>query len=100
MGCVTCAEISIMLTYFQLTAEDHRWWWRSFLASAASGVYVFAYSVLYFSSRLPIDKFVPTVLYFGYMAIVSLLFSLMTGSIGALASFTFVRGIYGSIKID
>merc|ERR1711953_1528503 len=31
--CVTCAEISIMLTYFQLTAENHRWWWRSYLGS-------------------------------------------------------------------
>jgi len=98
--CVTCAEISIMLTYFQLTAEDHRWWWRSFLTSASSGVYVFAYSFLYFRSRLLIERFVSTVLYFGYMAIVSVLFSLMTGSIGALASFAFVRGIYGSIKID
>jgi len=30
---VTCAEISIALTYFQLTAEDYQWWWRSFFAS-------------------------------------------------------------------
>merc|ERR1712048_1472654 len=28
---VTCAEISIALTYFQLTSEDYRWWWRAFL---------------------------------------------------------------------
>merc|ERR1719382_1297484 len=49
---ITCAEISIMLTYFQLTAENHRWWWSSFLTSASSGVYVFPYSFLYFRSRL------------------------------------------------
>merc|ERR1719453_1832562 len=53
---VTCAEISISLTYFQLTSEDHLWWWRSFLASATSAVYVFMYSILYFSTRLNIDK--------------------------------------------
>merc|ERR1719215_2551967 len=41
---VTCSEISIALTYFQLTSEDYHWWWRSFFASAASAVYVFLYS--------------------------------------------------------
>merc|ERR1712153_176728 len=64
---VTCAEISIALTYFQLTSEDYHWWWRSFFASASSAVYVFLYSVLYFSSRLQINKPVSTMLYFGYM---------------------------------
>merc|ERR1719276_466165 len=29
---VTCAEISVALTYFQLTSEDYQWWWRSFFA--------------------------------------------------------------------
>merc|ERR1712217_86457 len=97
---VTCAEISIALTYFQLTSEDYRWWWRSFLSSGSSAFYVFLYSILYFSSRLQIEKFVPTLLYFGYMFIISILFFLLTGSIGMLASFAFVRAIYGSIKID
>lgn len=97
---VTCAEISIALTYFQLTAEDHRWWWRSFFASSSSAFYVFLYAILYFSSRLHIEKFVSTLLYFGYMFIISLLFFLLTGSIGMLASFYFVKVIYGSIKID
>merc|ERR1711998_786179 len=49
---VTCAEISIALTYFQLTSEDYCWWWRSFFASASSALYVFLYSILYFNSRL------------------------------------------------
>lgn len=29
---ITCAEIAMALTYFQLTAEDYNWWWRSFLS--------------------------------------------------------------------
>jgi len=97
---ITCAEISIALTYFQLTAENYNWWWRSFLASGSSAVYVFLYSMMYFSSRLQIDKVVSTLLYFGYMAIMSLLFGLLTGSIGLISSFFFVRTIYGSIKVD
>lgn len=97
---VTCAEISIALVYFQLTSEDYRWWWLSFCSSGASAVYLFLYSILYFFSRLQIEKFVPTLLYFGYMAIASVMFFLLTGSIGAIASFFFVRSIYGSIKVD
>jgi transmembrane 9 superfamily member 2/4 len=30
---VTCAEITIVLCYFQLCAEDYHWWWRSFMTS-------------------------------------------------------------------
>merc|ERR1719433_718883 len=97
---ITCAEISIALTYFQLTAENYRWWWRSFLSSGSSAFYVFVYSILYFSSRLQIEKTVSTLLYFGYMAVLSLLFFLLTGSIGTIASFNFVKAIYGSIKVD
>merc|ERR1712113_1088884 len=97
---VTCAEISIALTYFQLTSEDYMWWWRSFLSSASSALYVFLYSILYFTSRLQIEKLVSTLLYFGYMFIISIIFFLLTGSVGTIASFIFVRAIYGSIKID
>merc|ERR1719424_2373536 len=97
---ITCAEISIALTYFQLTSENYHWWWRSFFSSASSALYVFLYSILYFTSRLQIEKAVPTLVYFGYMALLSLVFFLLTGSIGTGASFYFVKAIYGSIKID
>jgi len=97
---ITCAEISIALTYFQLACEDYNWWWSSFLTSASSSFYVFLYSILYFSSRLHIVKLVSILLYFGYMLVISLLFFLFTGSIGTMASFYFVKNIYGSIKID
>merc|ERR1719401_1555205 len=97
---ITCAEISIALTYFQLTSENYNWWWRSFLSSASSAVYVFLYSILYFSSRLQIEKPVSTLLYFGYMFLISIIFFLLTGSMGTVASFYFVKAIYSSIKID
>jgi len=88
------------MTYFQLTSEDYHWWWRSFFSSSSSAVYVFLYSILYFSTRLQIEKTVSTMLYFGYMWVMSLTFFLLTGSIGSVSSFLFVRVIYGSIKID
>jgi transmembrane 9 superfamily protein 2/4 len=97
---VTCAEISIAFTYFQLTSEDYHWWWRSFAGSAFSGVYVFLYAILYFVTKLEITKGVSMALYFGYMGFISLTFMFLTGAVGALASFAFVRAIFGSIKID
>merc|ERR1711924_144872 len=97
---VTCAEMSIALTYFQLTTEVYRWWWRSFLTSGSSAVYVFLYSCLYFNARLQIVKVVSMMLYFGYMFLVAFSFFLLSGTIGLVASFIFARAIYGSIKID
>ena len=64
---ITCAEISIVMCYFQLCAEDYNWWWRSFLTSGSSALYLFAYSVLYFCTKLEINLFVSSLLYFAYM---------------------------------
>jgi transmembrane 9 superfamily protein 2/4 len=97
---VTCAEITIVLCYFQLCGEDYHWWWRSFLTSGSSAVYLFLYSLFYFSSKLNMDLMVSLVLYFGYMFILSMLFFLGTGVIGYLACSWFVYKIYGSIKVD
>lgn len=97
---VTCAEISIVMTYFQLCAEDYHWWWRSFFTPAASSFYFFLYSVFYFSSRLSITKFISGLLYFGYTVIFSIVLFVATGFIGFVASFIFVRKIYTSIPFD
>ena len=35
---VTCAEISIVLCYFQLCNEHYHWWWRSFFVSGSSAL--------------------------------------------------------------
>jgi len=97
---VTCAEVSIVLTYFQLTAEDYHWWWRSFTSAGFSGVYVLLYSLLYFNTKLQIDKVVSVALYFGYMFMMSVVFALVTGTIGMVSTFYFNVKIYGSIKVD
>merc|ERR1712039_188159 len=95
---ITCAEITIVMCYFQLCAEDYEWWWRSFLTAGSSGLYLFLYSGLYFFTKLHITPFVSGLLYFGYMFIVSLSFCFLTGTLGFTATFYFIRTIYGSIK--
>mmetsp|Transcript_38628 Transcript_38628/g.127866 ORF Transcript_38628/g.127866 Transcript_38628/m.127866 type:complete len:309 (+) Transcript_38628:712-1638(+) len=97
---ITCAEISIVMCYFQLCAEDYHWWWRAFLTSGSSGLYLFGYSIMYFHSQLEIDGFVPTLMYFTYMAVFSTLFFLVTGTIGFYSCQKFVWAIYAAIKVD
>jgi len=97
---ITCAEISVVMAYFQLCSEDYNWWWRSFLTSGSSALYLFAYAIVYFSTKLEITATVSTVLYFGYMAMAAWVFFLLTGSIGFVACLTFVNRIYGAIKVD
>jgi len=96
---ITCAEISIVMVYFQLCNEDYHWWWRSYLCSGSSALYLFLYSVVYFFTRLEITLPVTAILFFGYMFLVSLVFFVLTGTIGHVATFYFVRKIYSSIKI-
>ncbi|GJP85678.1 hypothetical protein CLOP_g15793 [Closterium sp. NIES-67] len=97
---ITCAEITIVLCYFQLCSEDYRWWWRAYLTSGSSALYLFLYAAFYFFTKLEITKLVSAVLYFGYMVIISYSFFILTGTIGFYACYWFVRLIYASVKID
>lgn len=82
---VSCAQISIVMTYFQICGEviiaeidvlnlftvflvqqDYRWWWRSFIVSGGSAIYILFYSIFYFFTKLSITELIPTLLYMGY----------------------------------
>uniref|UniRef100_A0AAY4CPQ0 Transmembrane 9 superfamily member n=1 Tax=Denticeps clupeoides TaxID=299321 RepID=A0AAY4CPQ0_9TELE len=76
---ITCSEATILLCYFHLCAEDYHWWWRSFLTSGFTAVYLFIYAVHYFFSKLQIVGAASTILYFGYTMIMVLIFFLFTG---------------------
>lgn len=97
---VTCAEVAILMTYFQLCAEDYHWWWRSFITSGACAGYMLLYSIWYNMTKLNITGMVPTLIYITYMTLGSFTFFLVTGAIGFVASFCFNTVIYGSIKVD
>ncbi|KAH1117275.1 hypothetical protein GLYMA_17G073600v4 [Glycine max] len=97
---ITCAEITIVLCYFRLCSEDYNWWWRSYLTSGSSALYLFLYAVFYFFTKLEISKPISGILYFGYMLLLSYAFFVLTGTIGFYACFWFTRLIYSSVKID
>jgi len=95
----TAAEITILFDYFQLCGENYHWWWRSFTTSGSIAIYVFLYSIMYFK-QLQANSFATYLLYFGYMALVSVGLFLMVGCVGVFSSLWFNRLIFGSIKID
>lgn len=96
----TCAETTILMCYFQLCLEDYRWWWRSLLSSGSCALYIFLYAIWYFIAELDITGVVPSMLYFGYMFVISCAFFLLASSIGFFSCFWFVDKIYSSIKVD
>ncbi|ETE64061.1 Transmembrane 9 superfamily member 2, partial [Ophiophagus hannah] len=79
---------------------DYHWWWRSFLTSSFTAVYLFIYAIHYFFSKLQITGIASTILYFGYTMIMVLIFFLFTGTIGFFACFWFVSKIYSVVKVD
>uniref|UniRef100_A0A8C8DBX9 Transmembrane 9 superfamily member n=1 Tax=Oryzias sinensis TaxID=183150 RepID=A0A8C8DBX9_9TELE len=97
---VSCSQISIVMVYFQLCAEDYRWWWRTFVVSGGSAFYVLIYAIFYFVNKLDIVEFIPSLLYFGYTAMMVISFWLLTGTIGFYAAYMFIGKIYAAVKID
>ena len=96
---VTSAEITIVMTYFQLCAEDWQWWWRSIFTAGSASLYLFLYALLYFYTKLDIAPVVSGLLYFGYMALICFAFFLLCATTGFFATFWFVTKIYGEIKV-
>lgn len=97
---ISCSEIAIVMTYLQLCSEDYHWWWRSFLVSGGCAVYVFAYAVFYYVTKLEMNDPTSAIVYFTYTIVMSLAFWFTTGTIGFLATLGFVWKIYASVKID
>lgn len=67
---------------------------------AAQGLYLFGYSIMYFYTQLEISDPIPTMIYFGYMLVGSLVFALVTGTVGFYSSWQFVWTIYAAVKVD
>ncbi|KAJ0907805.1 putative nonaspanin (TM9SF), MFS transporter superfamily [Helianthus annuus] len=97
---IVTAFITVALTYFQLAAEDHEWWWRSFLCGGSTGVFIFGYCLYYYYERSDMSGFMQTSFFFGYMACICYGFFLMLGMVGFRAALFFVRHIYRSIKCE
>lgn len=94
------AFTTISLTYIQLSTEDHRWWWRSYLSGGIAGLFVLLYSVWYYKHATAMTGFFQAAFYFGYTGMMAYCFFVMLGFIGFRSSLIFVRKIYRTIKVE
>ncbi|KAL4095524.1 hypothetical protein PRIC1_008898 [Phytophthora ramorum] len=94
------AFTTISLTYIQLSSEDHRWWWRSYISGGTTGLFVLAYSVWYYTSVADMTGFFQAAFYFGYTSMIAYCFFVMLGFIGFQSSLFFVNKIYRTIKVE
>jgi hypothetical protein len=97
---VVTACITIALTYFQLSMEDYRWWWRSFASGGSTAIFIYVHSFFYCVYRSKMHGFLQLSFYFGYMALVCWFFFIMLGTVGFFSSLIFVRNIYKNIHVD
>ncbi|XP_066932000.1 transmembrane 9 superfamily member 1-like [Clytia hemisphaerica] len=94
------ASMSIALTYFQLSAENYLWWWRSVISLGSTGIFVFVYAVFYYHKRSNMSGFLQSVQFFGYTVLTCYIFFLMLGTVSFFASLIFVKYIYRYLKMD
>ena len=97
---LTTAGAGVVMTYFLLDAEDHRWWWRAFAGGAAVGGYTMAYSVLWFHVHSRMSGVLQLLTYFSYNALGSLAIAIVLGTVSWRASLAFLRTVYRAIKSD
>ncbi|KAI1825296.1 endomembrane protein 70 [Xylaria intraflava] len=97
---VTVAEVTIVTIYVQLCAENHHWWWQSFAVGGGSALWVFLYSIWYYFFKLHISGFVSSMLFFVYSFVACCVYGLLTGTVGFLSAYAFIRRLYAAIKID
>lgn len=108
---ITVVEVTIIATYNQLcsevsspccsgtpnthTLQNYHWWWQSFFVGGGSALWIFLACTWYYFFRLRITGFVSSMLFFSYSFLACLVYGLLTGTIGFLAAYAFVRRIYG-----
>jgi transmembrane 9 superfamily protein 2/4 len=92
---LTIAEVTIVTIYIKLCSEDYNWWWHSFAIGGGSSIWVWCYCVWYFFTKLHIQGFVSGLLFFSYSLMACVVYGLLTGTVGFLTAYAFVRRIYG-----
>ncbi|XP_053651003.2 transmembrane 9 superfamily member 1 [Cherax quadricarinatus] len=94
------ACVSIALTYFQLAAEDYRWWWRSVFSAGSTGGFVLMYCLFYYLKRSNMSGGLQTIEFIGWSLLTCYVFFLTLGTVSFFASLAFVKYIYRNIKMD
>ncbi|CAH2038582.1 unnamed protein product [Thlaspi arvense] len=93
------ASVGIILTYIQLSGEDHEWWWRSIFCGGFTAIFMYGYGILFYL-RSDMTGFLQLSFYLGYTSLLCYALFLVLGTISFLASWIFIRLIYRSAKLE
>ena len=94
----TCAGLAVLVTYYLITIEDHRWPWVSFLSAGSFSGYLFwLYADLY-ASKPRISGWIPYFTYFGYIGFACFGLFLLLGASGHFAAQCFMQYVYTHLK--
>jgi hypothetical protein len=92
---VLTAVSSLCYVWIQITsAENWKWWWAAWLTAATPAAHFIAFSVVYYLWFSHIKSAASAVLYFGYVALLSLILALMLGALGVWSSLIFLTWLY------
>ena len=88
-------EVTIVATYVQLCHENYHWWWQSIFIGSGSAIWIFLYCAWFYWAKLHIQGFISGLLFFSYSFLACAVYGLLTGTVGFLTAYTFVRRMYG-----
>mmetsp|Transcript_4524 Transcript_4524/g.6664 ORF Transcript_4524/g.6664 Transcript_4524/m.6664 type:complete len:128 (+) Transcript_4524:1256-1639(+) len=95
---IASAEFAMAITYYQLVHRNPHWWWRAFITCGSSALYFIVYFVYFYFNILNIDNAGFALVFFQYMSMATFVFFLLTGTMGLLGSFWFVRSLYFKLE--
>ena len=93
---IVVGEMTILVVYFNLCYGDYNWWWKSFIVGGSPVIYFILYTIIYFF-YLRLERFSAMIVYFGIMALISIMAMLICGTVSVFFSLIFIYRIYSRI---
>ena len=93
---IVVGEMTILVVYFNLCYGDYNWWWKSFIVGGSPVIYFILYTIIYFF-YLRLERFSAMIVYFGIMALISIMAMLICGTVSVFFSLLFIYRIYSKI---
>jgi transmembrane 9 superfamily protein 2/4 len=97
---LVASEIAIFCVYLSLCYENHHWWWAAFRIPASVSLAFFGYCLFFMAQNYRPPDAASACIYLTFSGLIALGLALANGSVGFLASFLFVRRIFGAVKLE
>ncbi|CAD7945289.1 unnamed protein product [Amoebophrya sp. A25] len=91
--------VSVLFLYLQLSSENWRWYWNSFLSGAAAAAFFLLYCA-YFFMTTEMDSFLQVSFYGLYCILLAYAAALIMGALTFVTCANFMRFIYKYAKSD